>query len=160
MHVNVPTLFVVLILIGIGGFLFNREHSQTSIKDTVTTLISPTPPIINNQIVNLNDKEFAYYLFRLKDPKKLSLYSNLKEERVFDYENTCEFASNGGFYDETSGHIGLFIEKGKVVSPFLHDALFNGVLYSDGTNVRLTTSDPGEDLLWAVQSGPIRHLRS
>ena len=149
------TVILLIFLVSAYFFVF---------RQTATPQISDSPnitPSSESQITPQETKtvdQYAYELISLAD-HTVNLYSNLDEKLTSSAlfaKYDCLSATSGGFYDEHDQPIGLFISEHQIVrSAIGHDLFIGYISSSDGRSIRITREQPSEDVLWALQSGPI-----
>lgn len=158
----------LLILVGIFAFAaFNK-------KEVTSSLPSPSPSpssAFGKSLFGLSENEHALIEVEIADKKyrlaweiieKLSqvdvgINDDLASSSAFLKEdNNCTIFTSGGFYQTTGKPIGLIISKGKTVSNYEQNQLFNGVvgLTTQGLTIHRGSIDL-PNFSWALQAGPI-----
>lgn len=151
-------IVILLILLTTAYIFVFRQTITPQISDsshiTPTSESQPTPQQTSVKTVD----QYAYEIIPLAD-RTVHLYSNLDQkltssELFAKYD--CVAATSGGFYDESDQHIGLFVSEHQLVRSSISHDLFIGYISSrDGKSIQISREQPREDVLWALQSGPI-----
>lgn len=151
-------IVILLILLATAYIFVFRQAVTPQISDSpriTTTSESQTTP---SQASVKTVDQYAYEIIPLVD-HTVRLYSNLDEKLTSSAlfaKYDCLSATSGGFYDEHDQPIGLFISEHQLVRSSITHDLFIGYISSvDGKLVRISREPPSDDVLWALQSGPV-----
>lgn len=138
--------------------------SRTIFETKTTPSASPAPVLgETNNINSIEIDGFQISWFEVND-KQIKLIPNfskkLNTSDIFA-ENACEYATNAGFYSRVTSDvaykpIGLFISDREKLSSFKSNYIFNGVFSLNLLDTpRITKEEPKDELVWAVQTGPL-----
>jgi len=136
-----------------------------------STLLSPTiekSPVIEKQNlealgskeidkVALNEYEYAYTYFFVKNPKNLKLIPNFIEKKSTQEireKEACLAGINGGFYDKEDNPLGGFVSEGKTYKESIKSSLLDGFL-SLSENQAFITIGQQPNVNISLQSGPL-----
>ena len=112
----------------------------------------------NTEIVVVGGDEYRFNWLQA-DPASVRLYANHTEKvnsSKFLEDNSCRALVNGGFYDEESSPIGLFIAENEQITNFRSNSLFDGIFSINTFDTpRITRQVPEDSLVSAVQTGPV-----
>lgn len=157
-------IFFILVLFNLTFILIlilrqvnNKAVSPPDLPETTDVLGLPQQE---------NEVEFIWNTQTMKanwiivtNLENLSLHSNLEQKlpgSVALNNNNCAALVNAGFYSKTNTHLGLFISNSVQVSDFQTNQLLNAVLSINSFYTpRITATPPTDELLQAVQSGPL-----
>lgn len=141
-------LFITILF----GVIFAALDSNSEEQARTVDLASSTA------ISRKNAKANEVILAKVSDFKNLKLTSNLSEQKVsFEMRDACKLLVNGGFYDTSYKHIGLFVQDFETISRFRDNNLLNGVLHFDEQSVGISKI-VDSNYKYATQSGPIIKL--
>jgi len=114
--------------------------------------IVPTPPPKPN-----------YYFYKINQQDNFTVvpnFQNPKDSRDLISENNCQYAINGGLYQENNKPLGLFYHQNQTLNTKSNSNIFNGFLFLDTNN----TLDIGQTTIsnykFIMQSGPFFNLNS
>jgi uncharacterized protein YigE (DUF2233 family) len=158
-------VFIAILLVLAGFFYWKKLNSKPTGPDKVLSAIeapTPTPRAWKQSTVANVDGVPMRISWTVVQPKKVELYSNLKEQKLSEeiYVNkSCSVLVNGGFYSEKNTHLGLFISNFEIISRFSQNALLNGFLSIDSADKILISADlPYSNSRIALQTGPLLML--
>lgn len=151
-------IVIFLILLATAYIFVFRQNVTLQISDfshiTPTSESQTTPSQASVKTVD----QYAYEIIPLAD-RTVHLYSNLDEKLTSSAlfaKYDCVAATSGGFYDEQDQPIGLFISEHQLHRQSISHDLFIGYISSrDSASIRISREQPSDDVLWALQSGPI-----
>ncbi len=151
--------FVVLLALVATAYIFVfRQNVTPLITDSSRIASTSESQATPSQASVKTVDQYAYEVIPLAD-HTIHLYSNLDEKLTSSAlfaKYDCLSATSGGFYDEHDQPIGLFISEHQLLRRSIGHDLFIGYVSSrDGTSIRISREPPSEDVLWALQSGPI-----
>ncbi len=151
-------IVILLILLATAYIFVFRQTTTPQINDSShITSISGSQAIPTQASVKTVD-QYAYEIISLAD-HTVHLYSNLDQKLTSSAlfaKYDCVAATSGGFYDEQDRPIGLFISEHQLLRRSIGHDLFIGYVSSrDGISIRISREPPSDDVLWALQSGPI-----
>lgn len=151
-------IVILLILLATAYIFVFRQAIAPNVSNSPniapTTESQATPPQASMKTVD----QYAYEIIPLAG-RTVHLYSNLDQKLTSSAlfaKYDCVSATSGGFYDEQDKPIGLFITENQIVRSAIGHDLFIGYISSnDGTSIRISREPPRDEVLWALQSGPI-----
>lgn len=163
-YVKLYTIFVkyivILLILLASAYLFVfRQTIAPNVSDSpnITPTTSESQATPSQASVKTVD-QYAYEIIPLAD-RTVHLYSNLDQKLTSSAlfaKYDCIAATSGGFYDEGDQHIGLFVSEHQLVRSSISHDLFIGYISSrDGKSIQISREQPSDDVLWALQSGPI-----
>ncbi len=152
-YIVILLIFLVTAYIFVFRQNFTPQISGSShITPTIESQVTPSQASVKTV------DQYAYEIIPLID-HTIHLYSNLDEKLTSSAlfaKYDCVAATSGGFYDEQDRPIGLFISEHQLHRRSIGHDLFIGYISSrDGTSMRISREPPSDDVLWALQSGPI-----
>lgn len=130
----------------------------------------PTPAVVSENSsqnetlarltsVTLNGENFRFASFKVDEPEKLQLFSNLSDKRAaknLRQIKKCRFLVNGTFYSQDYKPLGWFYSEEKLLSLPQENRLLNGFLSSNPTGQVVITDLPPQGMVkWGLQSGPL-----
>jgi len=152
----VKYIVILLVLLATAYIFVFRQTATPQISDSPNITPSSESQITPQETKTVD--QYAYELISLAD-HTVNLYSNLDEKLTSSAlfaKYDCLSATSGGFYDEHDQPIGLFISDHRLIRQAIDHDLFIGYISSgDGRSIHIDREQPGEDVLWALQSGPI-----
>lgn len=132
-------------------------NTKTASEASVTS--TPNQEIKQTKSITINNEQFAYAYFVVKNPVNLSLIPNFsrpKDAQTLMEENNCVSVVNGGFYDKSNKPLGYFQYGDKILGPRLESDLFNGYVWADASGSAVISSElPNTTFNFALQTGPM-----
>ncbi len=149
-------IVILLILLATAYIFVFRQTTPSQISDS-PNITPPNESQITPQETKTVD-QYAYEIIPLAD-RTVHLYSNLDlklTSSALFAKYDCLSATSGGFYDESDQHIGIFVSEHQLLrSSITHDLFIGYISSTDGKSIRISREPPSDDVLWALQSGPI-----
>lgn len=154
--------FIIIIIILAGGFYWKKSIPQPPNKvlsaiEAPTT--APTPRIWRQSTVLNIDGVTIRISWAQVNPKEVELYSNLKEQKLFEeirVNKNCQVLVSGGFYSEENTHLGFFVANFETISQPIQSALLNGFLWINSNETVVIDSNPPNIIpRLGLQSGPL-----
>lgn len=146
-----------------GKTMYNNQTIQ-KIESNIAEKVTLDDNIYDTYVIDLRKSSFTFH-HTDDNGKIIETFSNLK--KYFDKKSkNLIFATNGGIYTPSLKPLGLYVEKGKEITPLNlekgNDNFYmepNGIFYiKDNKPYIEETSNFGEDigdLDYATQSGPM-----
>jgi len=150
---------VIIAIVLVGLWLFRGNIVNTEIQKSTKVLGEEIFDKKNGQEIRIEDRIYRTYWEIIENIEVLYLLPNFSKritsKETVDKED-CELLVNGGFYDENSKPIGLFISERERISDYQKNSLFNGIVSVNLFAIpRISRETPKDDLVFALQTGPI-----
>lgn len=156
-------LIIIALFLIVGFLILNSESRQKTYDNKRPTPQQKPVTVPSTQTYEKptdsvpSEGGLAFNWIIVRDPKKVSLHSNLLE-KLSSFEakkkNSCLHLINAGFYTKEDKHVGLFISAGEKLSESKESQLFNGYFSIASDDKPSITWFPSAARL-ALQSGPI-----
>ena len=157
-------LLVVGMFIGVGYSVYHWFTPFSKPSDTHDSLSqSPTPsspvvqPSFTPSTFSYHDHQYAYVLFSVDDPTRVSLIPNFIDGLTSDEireKYACSAGINGGFYTKEKTPLGGFVVEGNIYRESVKNRLIDGFLWIQENRAGIGLESPKQPRI-SLQSGPL-----